>query len=83
MSMAGKRYYGADVPRSTGPHPDPLEQLRDQDRLRASLQYYAATYCEGWCKDNPPNANFEDCDGCRARLALTDSSQHQNPQEKQ
>ena len=32
MSMAGKRYYGADVPRSTGPHPDPLEQLRDQGR---------------------------------------------------
>jgi hypothetical protein len=27
MSMAGKRYYGADVPRSTGPHPDPLEKI--------------------------------------------------------
>jgi hypothetical protein len=37
MSMAGKRYYGADVPRSTGPHPDPLEQLRDQDRLREDI----------------------------------------------
>ncbi len=35
MSMAGKRYYGADVPRSTGPHPDPMEQRMDiVDQLR-------------------------------------------------
>lgn len=25
--MTGNRYYGTDAPRSTGPHPDPLEQL--------------------------------------------------------
>ena len=25
--MAGKRYYGTDVPRSTGPHPDPLSAI--------------------------------------------------------
>jgi hypothetical protein len=34
MSMAGKRYYGADVPRSTGPHPDPMEQLTELELVR-------------------------------------------------
>lgn len=28
MNMAGKRYYGTDAPRSTGPHPDPQEEAR-------------------------------------------------------
>lgn len=27
MSMAGKRYYGTDVPRTTGPHPDPARDV--------------------------------------------------------
>ncbi len=36
----------------------------------AVLKHYAEQYCEGWCKDNPPEANFDDCGGCRARLAL-------------
>ena len=44
-------------------------------RLSASnaaetLRHYADQYCEGWCKDAPANANFDDCGGCRARLAL-------------
>lgn len=29
MSMAGKRYYGEDVPLSTGPHPDPIQGAID------------------------------------------------------
>ncbi|MCK1445393.1 hypothetical protein IVB43_23700 [Bradyrhizobium sp. 48] len=38
---------------------------------RETLEHYATQYCEGWCKDAPPNANFEDCGGCRARLTLS------------
>lgn len=38
-------------------------------RLKA-LRHYADQYCEGWCKDAPVNANFDDCGGCRARLVL-------------
>lgn len=45
MSMAGKRYYGADVPRSTGPHPDPLGEA------------YRAF--ERWCREHDPDGNMD------------------------
>lgn len=35
--------------------------------LREALEYYAGTYCEGWCRDG---GYFDDCGGCRARKAL-------------
>lgn len=36
-----------------------------------TLDHYAHEYCEGWCKDCPPEVDFgENCGGCRARLAL-------------
>lgn len=38
--------------------------------LEGALEHYADQYCEGWCKDAPPQANFDDCGGCRARAAL-------------
>ncbi|WLA80257.1 hypothetical protein [Bradyrhizobium elkanii] len=39
--MSGKRYYGSDAPRSTGPHPDPLDELyeaRAEAREKLELQ---------------------------------------------
>lgn len=38
---------------------------------RDALEFYAQNYCEGWCKDSPSIASFEDCGGCRARRALS------------
>lgn len=35
-----------------------------------ALEHYADVYCEGWCKEAPAHANFDDCGGCKARLAL-------------
>lgn len=35
-----------------------------------ALEHYAHELCEGWCKDAAPEAKFDDCGGCRARLAL-------------
>jgi Lar family restriction alleviation protein len=46
-----------------------LAALRSPDAA-ATLKHYAEQYCEGWCKDSPPSASFDDCGGCRARLAL-------------
>jgi len=40
------------------------------ETLEAALRYYATQYCEGWCKDAPAHADFDDCGGCRARAAL-------------
>lgn len=40
------------------------------ERLKAVLGQYAHNGCEGWCKDAPANAFFEDCGGCPARKAL-------------
>jgi hypothetical protein len=37
--------------------------------LEAALREYEHDYCEGWCRDAPPQAMF-DCGGCRARAAL-------------
>jgi hypothetical protein len=52
-------------------------QLQAMDAQRSSpvsvedvLKHYAKDYCEGWCRDVAPEANFHDCGGCRARLAL-------------
>lgn len=39
--------------------------------LQETLEHYASEYCEGWCKACPETAGpFEDCGGCRARVAL-------------
>jgi hypothetical protein len=40
------------------------------EQLEAALRPYVTDFCEGWCKDSPPNAMFDDCSGCRARAAL-------------
>jgi hypothetical protein len=39
------------------------------EALEAVLREYEDDYCEGWCKDAPPQATF-DCGGCRARAAI-------------
>lgn len=44
-------------------------------RLRAALEYYADTFCEGFCKDLPQAGTYQpemdlDCSGCKARTAL-------------
>lgn len=44
-------------------------------RLRAALEYYADTFCEGFCKDLPQAGTYQpemdlDCSGCKARAAL-------------
>jgi hypothetical protein len=53
-----------------------MTEKTDHNHLSAGngdvLRHYADTYCEGWCKDAPANANFDDCGGCRARLALNE-----------
>ena len=43
---------------------------RNENDVTPTLKYYADQYCEGWCKDSLPNAFFNDCGGCRARLVL-------------
>lgn len=50
--------------------PAPAQGLPSCDAITSALRHYANTYCEGWCKDAPANSNFDDCGGCRARLAL-------------
>jgi hypothetical protein len=47
-----------------------LEQVEQIATLEAALREYESDYCEGWCRDAPPQAMF-DCGGCRARAALT------------
>jgi hypothetical protein len=54
--------------------PNALEAADRIEQLEAELHSYATDYCEGWCKDSPPNAMFDDCGGCRARAALDPSS---------
>lgn len=45
-----------------------IDDLRAQlEAARKALGHYAEQYCEGWCKDAPSNATFDDCDGCKAR----------------
>jgi hypothetical protein len=44
-------------------------------RLRAALEYYADTFCEGFCKDLPQAGTYQpemdlDCSGCKARATL-------------
>lgn len=40
----GKRYYGADAPRSTGPHPDQLADEMEAARTRDTMdKIYAMT----------------------------------------
>ncbi|MET0706205.1 MAG: hypothetical protein ABWY82_05060 [Tardiphaga sp.] len=46
------------------------EQADRIEALEAALRPYATDFCEGWCKDSPPQAMFDDCSGCRARAAL-------------
>jgi len=46
-----------------------LEQVERIAALEAALREYEDDYCEGWCRDAPPQAMF-DCGGCRARAAL-------------
>jgi hypothetical protein len=41
---------------------------KDLREIVDTLAYYATTYCEGWCAE--AGGNFEDCGGCRARIAL-------------
>jgi hypothetical protein len=50
-----------------------IEEERAQAQLatlREALDHYAHEYCEGWCKDAPSGALFDDCGGCEARAAL-------------
>jgi hypothetical protein len=47
----------------------------ENERLKAALEHYADTYCEGWCHKDGRHANFEDCGGCRARAALHNTNQ--------
>lgn len=35
--------------------------------MLATLDRYADTLCEGWCKKSPDCAHFDDCGGCEAR----------------
>jgi hypothetical protein len=49
--------------------PIQIEAAAHIDALEAALREYECDYCEGWCKDAPPQAMF-DCGGCRARAAL-------------
>ena len=47
-------------------------------RLRAALEYYADTFCEGFCKDLPQAGTYQpemdlDCSGCKARAALSNN----------
>lgn len=44
-----KRYYGTDAPRSTGPHPNPLEDERCPTCNMTDAGY--VVYIEGWCRD--------------------------------
>ena len=61
MSMAGKRYYGADVPRSTGPHPDPLDEVRPVEIMQRLKDN-----CE--CDETIPNYK---CCACAATDEIT------------
>lgn len=48
-----RRYYGADVPRSTGPHPDPL--AGEIDRIRQRLaDWYTPDEVEMWLTSPQP-----------------------------
>ena len=43
--------------------------------LAKALEYYADTFCEGFCKDLPQAGTYQpemdlDCSGCKARAAL-------------
>jgi hypothetical protein len=42
--------------------------------LIEALKHYADIYCEGWCKDAPSHAQFNDCGGCKARAALNSAT---------
>ena len=59
VSLPTRRYYGADVPPSKGPHPDPLAEV-DMRRVR-------------WCEEHGI-APFEICadGGCEAWMLVTD-----------
>jgi hypothetical protein len=46
-----------------------LDQVEYITKLEAALREYESDYCEGWCRDAPPQAMF-DCGGCRARAAI-------------
>lgn len=50
-----KRYYGADVPRSTGPHPDPIADLLQH------LREVSSAYCP---KCSEPELEFGTCKYC-------------------
>lgn len=56
MSMAGKRYYGSDVPRSAGPHPDPMS---DPD-----ARIYPCADCGKMRSKNEGGTTFTVCDDC-------------------
>lgn len=55
MSMSGKRYYGTDAPRSTGPHPDPLDDTID---------------CPG-CNGTGKPADNTECEECNGHGKVT------------
>lgn len=42
------------------------------ERLRAALEWYGNTFCEGFCEGAPEFARFSEdqCSGCRAFQAL-------------
>ncbi len=53
-----------------------LEQhIAAVSELRAALDYYRETFCEGFCKDLPHAGTYtadmdDQCSGCKARAAL-------------
>lgn len=68
--MTGRSMVAHNEGFKSGERAGRLAAAAEIERLRVPLQRYAEQYCEGWCKDNPPNAIFSDCGGCLARITL-------------
>ena len=70
FELTGAPAQGAPKPDEDQEYAETMHSASQLLRLDSVLRHYADTYCEGWCKDAPSDANFTDCGGCRARLAL-------------
>lgn len=64
--MVSKRYYGAEAPRSTGPHPDPLS---DVFSFAAEAREILQVIVDGLDAGHPPHLETYD----RARKLLRQS----------
>lgn len=61
--MAGKRYYGMDVPRSTGPHPDPSSDETGMRDPGCPTLLKACPFCGGKPERVDIEATFDDITG--------------------